>query len=44
MRNKLFKGQEAPDFELSDLNSNRIFLSDFCGKKIVLLAFLRGFM
>ena len=44
MRNKLFDGQEAPDFELSDLNGNRICLSDFRGKKVVLLAFLRGFM
>ena len=44
MRNAIFKGQEAPDFELSDLNGNRIRLSDFRGEKVVLLAFLRGFM
>jgi peroxiredoxin len=44
MRNAIFEGQEAPDFELSDLYGNRIRLSDFRGKKIVVLAFLRGFM
>ena len=44
MRNAIFKGQEAPDFELSDLNGNRIRLSDFRSEKVVLLAFLRGFM
>ena len=44
MRNTIFNGQEAPDFELSDLNENRIRLSNFRGEKIVLLAFLRGFM
>jgi peroxiredoxin len=44
MRNTIFKGQEAPDFELPDLNGNRIRLSDFRGEKVVVLAFLRGFM
>jgi peroxiredoxin len=44
MRNKLINGQEAPDFELSDLMGNRIRLSSFIGKKVVLLAFLRGFL
>lgn len=44
MRKKIFEGQEAPDFELSDLDGNRIRLSDFRGEKVVLLAFLRGFM
>jgi peroxiredoxin len=44
MRNKLFDGQEAPDFELPDLNGNQIRLSNFRGEKIVVLAFLRGFM
>lgn len=44
MRNQLFNGQEAPDFELSDLNGNRIRLSAFRGKKVIVLAFLRGFM
>jgi peroxiredoxin len=44
MRNKLINGQEAPDFELAGLDGNRICLSDFRGKKIVVLAILRGFM
>ena len=44
MRNTIFKGQEAPDFALSDLNGDQIRLSDFRGKKITVLAFLRGFM
>ena len=44
MRNAIFNGQAAPDFELSDLQGNVIRLSDFREKKIVVLAFLRGFM
>ena len=44
MRNAIFKGQEAPDFELLDLDGDQIRLSDFRGTKIVVLAFLRGFM
>jgi peroxiredoxin len=44
MRNKLFNGQQAPDFELPDLNGDPIRLSDFRGKKVVVLAFLRGFL
>ncbi|MBN1454096.1 MAG: redoxin domain-containing protein [Anaerolineales bacterium] len=43
MRNAIFNGQEAPNFELPDLHGNQIHLSDFRGKKIVVLAFLRGF-
>ena len=44
MRNRIFDGQEAPDFELPDLHGKLIRLSGFRGKKIVVLAFLRGFM
>jgi peroxiredoxin len=44
MRPQLFDGQAAPDFALSDLQGNQIRLSDFRGQKIVVLAFLRGFM
>ena len=44
MRNTIFNGQEAPDFELPDLYGEKIRLSDFRGEKIVILAFLRGFM
>jgi peroxiredoxin len=36
-------GELAPDFELDDVQSNHIRLSDFRGRP-VLLAFLRGFM
>lgn len=35
-------GDMAPDFELEDVQGNRIRLSDFRGKAVV-LAFLRGF-
>ncbi|PWH11702.1 MAG: hypothetical protein DDG60_16765 [Anaerolineae bacterium] len=34
----------APDFELPDVHSNLIRLSDFRGKKHLVLVFLRGFM
>ena len=44
MRNAIFNGQEAPDFELPDFHGDQIRLSDFRGKKTVVLAFLRGFM
>ena len=37
-------GQQAPDFELNDINGNPVRLSSFRGKKPVLLAFLRGFL
>jgi peroxiredoxin len=44
MRDKIINGQEAPDFELPDINGVRIRLSDFRGKKVIVLAFLRGFL
>ncbi len=37
-------GEPAPDFELMDVNGNRVRLSDYRGSKPVVLAFLRGFM
>jgi peroxiredoxin len=40
----LTPGETAPDFELTDINGNSVRLSDFHGKKPVVLAFLRGFM
>jgi peroxiredoxin (alkyl hydroperoxide reductase subunit C) len=33
----------APDFTLTDINGNEVSLSDFQGKKNVLLVFNRGF-
>ncbi len=35
-------GDQAPDFELKDVDGKSIRLSDFRGKPVV-LAFLRGF-
>ena len=35
--------QPAPDFTLIDINGNEVRLSDFQGKKNVLLIFNRGF-
>ena len=36
-------GEPAPDFELDDVQGNRVRLSNFLGSPVV-LAFLRGFM
>jgi peroxiredoxin len=36
-------GDLAPDFEMQDVGGHRVRLSEFRGK-LVLLAFLRGFM
>lgn len=44
MQNKLIDGQKAPDFELLDLEGDPVHLSAFRGKKVVVLAFLRGFL
>ena len=33
----------APDFVLNDTEGNAVRLSDFRGKKVVVLSFLRGF-
>ncbi len=40
----LTPGEPAPDFELTDINGKPVRLSDFRGKKPVVIAFLRGFM
>jgi peroxiredoxin len=37
-------GQEAPDFELTDVQGRMIRLSDYRGKKHVILNFTRGFL
>ncbi len=44
MTKKLMQGQHAPDFELQDTNGKSHRLSDYRGQKIIVLAFLRGFM
>ncbi len=43
MKDLLLFGERAPDFEATDVRGNRIRLSDFRGRPVV-LAFLRGFM
>lgn len=40
----LMKGQLAPDFELQDTNGKKLRLSSYRGEKVIVLAFLRGFM
>jgi len=40
----IFKGQLAPDFELDDITGNSVRLSSYRGEKVIVLAFLRGFM
>jgi peroxiredoxin len=42
MSNLITPGDLAPDFELEDVQGNRVRLSDFRGKPVI-LAFLRGF-
>jgi cytochrome oxidase Cu insertion factor (SCO1/SenC/PrrC family) len=36
-------GQPAPDFTLADMNGKNITLSEFRGKKSVVLVFYRGY-
>ncbi len=43
MKSLLLSGEQAPDFEATDVYDRRIRLSDFRGRPVV-LAFLRGFM
>ena len=40
----IFEGQLAPDFELADVHGHSVRLSSFRGEKVVVLAFLRGFL
>lgn len=42
--NLVATGGFAPDFQLQDVNDHLVRLSDFRGKKPVVLAFLRGFL
>jgi peroxiredoxin len=41
---KLIAGVTAPDFTLTDTNGNLVSLSDFKGKKRVVLILMRGFV
>lgn len=43
MGGKLITGISAPEFELTDTNGQSVRLSDYCGRKIVVLVFNRGF-
>ena len=40
--NRIQVGDPAPDFTLEDMDGTRISLSDFRGKKSVVLVFYRG--
>lgn len=44
MSPKAALGLPAPDFELEDLNGRRLRLSDFRGRKSVVVVFNRGFL
>lgn len=41
--NRIKVGQPAPDFSLEDASGKTITLSDFRGKKTVVLVFYRGY-
>ena len=41
--NRVKVGQQAPDFSLEDSDAKVITLSDFRGKKTVVLVFFRGY-
>ena len=41
--NRIKVGQPAPDFSLENADGNMITLSDFRGKKTVVLVFYRGY-
>jgi peroxiredoxin len=44
MQEKIKENVTAPDFELIDTQGKTIRLSEFRGKKIVVLVLMRGFM
>jgi peroxiredoxin len=43
MKNEIILGSKAKDFELTDVDGNKVKLSDYQGKKNVVLVFNRGF-
>lgn len=44
MTERIAVGRAAPDFELTDVQGRTIRLSDYQGKKHVILNFTRGFL
>jgi peroxiredoxin len=42
--NLISPGEFAPDFELENIHGNLVQLSDYRGRKPIVLAFLRGFL
>jgi peroxiredoxin len=42
--NRIERGEAAPDFTLTDYQGNQVRLSQFKGRKHVLLVFNRGFV
>lgn len=43
MENEISVGSKAQDFELTNVDGKRVKLSDYYGKKNVVLVFNRGF-
>jgi peroxiredoxin len=43
-RVRLLAGEKAPDFEIPDISGRIVRASDLQGQRILLLAFLRGFL
>lgn len=44
MAKQLEKMTEAPDFSLTDTNGQTVKLSDFRGKRTIVLVLMRGFV
>jgi peroxiredoxin len=44
MKDELGLGKQAPDFVLNDFDGRSFRLSEYKGRKHIVLAFLRGFM
>lgn len=44
MTDHIAQGKPAPDFALTDVSGREIHLSDYRGKKHVILVFTRGFV